>query len=255
SLHTNRLLLLSGVTVGSFIYAYGVQNDMWWKGERAEFHTNWREDWNSSLGADKIGHFYFGQSVATIYKHAFRWVGFSNENSVLYSGLFAFSYQTFLEIRDGFSKDYGFSWGDFGANLLGSMYPLLQYRIDVLKNFNLKVSYWPSERFKNNSNKYILDDYESTYHWLSIDINYWLPSEAAKIFPDFINLGIGHSVKGLDNLGSANHEFYIGIDWDLEALPGESGILKFVKDIFNLYHLPAPAIKFYPNFVWYGLRF
>jgi hypothetical protein len=242
------------VTTGAFVYAYGIQNNMWWKGEKSEFHTNWTEDWNSSLGADKIGHFYFGQAVATIYKHGFKWAGFSQEKSVLYSGLFTLSYQTFLEIRDGFSEDYGFSWGDFGANLLGSMYPYLQYQFETLNNFNFKVSYESSERFKNNSNRYILDDYESTYHWLSIDINYFLPQSAAEIFPDFINLGIGHSVKGLDYIGKAKHEFFIGLDWDLEALPGESGILKFLKETLNLYHLPAPTIKIYPNVVWYGLK-
>ena len=255
NINTNKLLILGGVSAGAFIYAYGVQNNMWWKGEKSEFHTNWTEDWNSSLGADKVGHFYFGQSVATLYKHGFMWVGYTEEKSTLYSGLFTFTYQTFLEIRDGFSKDYGFSWGDFGANLLGSMYPYLQYQYPLLNKYNFKISFDPSERFQNDSHAYILDDYESTYHWLSIDINQFLPSALENVFPDIINLGIGHSVSGLNFHGSENHEFFIGLDWDIKSLPGNNPFLKFLKETFNLYHLPAPTVKIYPNVVWYGLKF
>lgn len=250
-----KLTILTGVSAGAFIYAYGIQNNMWWKGEQSSFHFNWKQDWNASLGADKIGHFYFGSLVSKLYKHGFLWVGLSEKRSILYAGLFTFTYQTFLEIRDGFSKSYGFSLGDFGANLFGSMYQYFQYSYPALKNYNLKISYKPSKRFKNNSHYYIIDDYESTYHWLSIDINNLLPAAAAKVFPDIINLSIGHGVKGLGPNRSSEHEIFISLDWDLMALPGNSSLLKFLKETLNLYRLPAPAIKIYPNVVWYGIRF
>lgn len=255
SISMNRLLIVSGLSAGAFIYAYGIQNNMWWKGDPAYFHTNWNQDWNASLGADKIGHFYFGNLVSTIYKDAFNWVGLTKKNSFLYSGLFTLTYQTFLEIRDGFSKQYGFSWGDFAANSLGSMYPFLQQNYPILQNFNLKISYFPSERFKNGSNAYIMDDYESTYHWLSIDIDKLLPRSWDKYLPDFINIAIGHSVIGLDNQKYANHELYIGIDWDIKAVKTKSELLNSIMEILNKYHLPAPTVKVYPNIVWYGLKF
>lgn len=254
SIKTGRLYTFGAVTAGAFIYGYGLQNNMWWKGEYSDFHTNWREDWQSSLGADKIGHFYFGYSLTNIYKHGLNWAGFSKEKSLLYSGLFIFTYQTFLEIRDGFSKDYGFSWGDFSANLMGSMYPLLQNKFDILQNFNFKISFQPSERFKQNSHSYITDDYESTYHWLTIDIDDLFPSVDHFIFR-FFNVAIGHSVKGLDQSGNGKHEFFIGLDWDLRELPGNNKLFTFLKETLNLYHLPAPTIKIHPNIVWYGLKF
>ncbi len=255
SINTNRLLLVGGLSTGAFVYAYGIQNNMWWKGEKTNFHTNWTQDWNASLGADKIGHFYFGNLVSTIYKNAFHWIGFTKRNSLLYAGLFTLTYQTFLEIRDGFSKQYGFSWGDFAANSLGSMYLFIQDSYPELQNFNFKISYFPSQRFKNGSNAYIMDDYESTYHWLSIDVDKLLPGNWDKYFPDFINLAFGHSVNGLNNLKNANHEFYFGIDWDLQSIQSESELLNSFIEIINKYHLPAPTIKVYPNIVWYGLKF
>ncbi|MCP5064217.1 MAG: DUF2279 domain-containing protein [Ignavibacteriae bacterium] len=255
SLNTNRLLLVGGLTAGAFIYAYGIQNDMWWKGEPASFHTNWTQDWNASLGADKIGHFYFGNLVSTIYKDAFHWTGFSKKNSLLYAGLFTLTYQTFLEVRDGFSQQYGFSWGDFTANSLGSMYPFIQHNYPILQNFNLKISYSPSKRFENGSHAYIMDDYESIYHWLSIDFDKLLPGQWDDYVPDFINVAIGHSVTGLDNLNYRNHEFYFGIDWDLTSIRSESDLLNSIIEILNKYHLPAPTVKVYPNVIWYGLKF
>ena len=255
SINTNRLFIVGGVSSAAFIYAYGIQNNMWWKGEPSHFHSNWTQDWNYALGSDKLGHFYFGNLVSTIYKNSFQWVGFSKKHSYLYAGLFTLTYQTFLEIRDGFSKEYGFSWGDFAANSLGSMYPFLQYNYPVLKNFNLKISYSPSQRFKKGSNAYIMDDYESTYHWLSIDFDKLFPQSIGKVMPDFINIVIGHSVKGLNNLGSAKHEFYIGLDWDLKTIKTESKLLNSIIEILSKYHLPAPTIKIYPNVVWYGLKF
>ena len=255
SLHTNRLLIVGGISTATFIYAYGIQNNMWWKGEPSHFHSNWKQDWNYALGADKLGHFYFGSLVSTIYKNSFRWIGFNQKHSYLYAGLFTLTYQTFLEIRDGFSKQYGFSWGDFAANSLGSMYSYLQYNYPVLKSFNLKISYYPSQRFENGSNTYIMDDYESTYHWLSVDVNKLLPNNLRKYFPSFLNIAIGHSVNRLNNLDNANHEFYIGLDWNLAVVQTKSKLLNSIIEILNKYHFPAPTIKIYPNIVWYGLKF
>jgi len=254
SVSTDRLLILGGISTGAFVYAYGIQNSMWWKGEKSTFHSNWKNDWNASLGADKIGHFYFGYMLSNLYNFGFQWAGYDINKSLLYSGLVTFTYQTFLEIRDGFSKEYGFSWGDFGANTLGSFYPYLQNRYPILSNINFKISFEASERFKNNSNEYILDDYESTYHWLTFDITKILPSSANSIVPDFINLAVGHSVNGLSKNGKRNHEFFIGLDWDLEAIPTNIPILSKLLKAINLYHLPAPTIKIYPNIVWYGLK-
>ncbi len=255
SVNTKKLLLVSGISAGTFVYAYGIQNNMWWKGKPAKFHTNWQQDWTYALGSDKIGHFFFGNLVSTIYKNSFKWIGFSSKHSYLYAGLFTFAYQTFLEIRDGFSKQYGFSWGDFAANSLGSMYLYMQYNYPPLKNFNLKISYFPSARFRNGSNAYITDDYESTYHWLSINIKKLLPNKWGKYFPNFINIALGHGVKGLDNLKFGKHEIFVAVDWNLQAIKTKSKLLKSLLEILNKYHFPSPAIKIYPNIIWYGLKF
>ncbi|MBU0476229.1 MAG: YfiM family protein [Bacteroidetes bacterium] len=252
---TTKLAIIGGTTAAFFTYGYIIQNNIWWKGEKSSFHFNNSQDYKYSLNADKFGHFYFAQLATNIYSDLFQWSGIKKHNSLLYGGLVAFTFHTFTEVRDGFSSGYGFSWGDLTANLLGAAYPSMQNYYPNLKSFNFKISFYPSEKYKNGTHSHIPDDYESTYHWLAIDINKLLPKAAKEIFPDFIDIAIGHSVNNLDGFGGGNHELYLSLDWDFESLPGEGIFWKSIKRILNYYHFPAPAIKVYPNVVWYGIKF
>jgi len=249
-----KLSFIGTATLGGFIYGQALQKNLWWKGEKSPFHFNWKEDWAYALGADKFGHFYFPMLATNIYSDAFVWSGINKEQSLLYGGITALTYQSFTEIKDGFSKQWGFSWGDFSANALGSAYPFLQYKFPQLKNFNLKISFFTSERFKHGSNKVIFDDYESTYHWLSISIANYLPEKIRKYYPNFLNVAVGHSVKGFDT-NSGHREIFFSLDLKTDELPGNSPFLKFIKKYLNFYHFPMPAVKVYPNVVWYGLKF
>lgn len=249
-----KLSLIGGATLGGFIYGQAFQKNLWWKGDKSPFHFNWKEDWTYALGSDKFGHFYFPMLATNMYADAFVWSGINKERSLLYGGITALTYQSFTEIKDGFSKQWGFSWGDFSANVFGSAYPLLQYKYPQLKNFNMKISFFPSEHFKNGSNKVIFDDYESTYHWLSISIANYLPEEVRKYYPAFLNVAIGHSVKGFDT-NSRHREIYLALDLNTDELPGNSSFIKFMKKYLNFYHFPMPAVKVYPDVVWYGLKF
>lgn len=248
-----KLSIIGGVTLSGFIYGHSLQSKIFWTGKSSSFHFNWQQDWENYLGADKFGHFYFPYVVTHLYSDLFEWSGIEREQSLIYSGSLALFYQTYVEVFDGFTKDLGFSWGDMGANILGSVYPYLQEKNPVLKNFHFKISFYPSERFKQGSNEVIFDDYESTYHWLSINIHNFLPENIKKFYPSFINLSVGHSVNNLDF--DKNHELFLGLDWNLESLPGDFWLWKIIKKYLNFYHFPAPAVKIYPNVIWYGLKF
>lgn len=249
-INPTKLAIISTATVGGFIYAYAIQNDMWWKGEKSKFYSNGYQDWTYALGSDKFGHFYFGTIISKTYSDLFYWSGFSKRKSLFYGSLLSFSYQTFIEIRDGFSKNYGFSWGDFAANSLGSSLQLFRQEFEFLNYIDFKISYFPSERFKNNSNQYLIDDYESTYNWISVSPNKLIDDR----IPKFINFAVGHSVKnlGLDNV---HHEIFLSFDWNFKSISTKSSFLKKLFEYFDFYHFPAPAVKIYPNFVWYGLKF
>lgn len=250
-----KLGAIGGVTIGGFIYGHALQTDIWWKGEKSSFRFEWDYDWKYALGADKFGHFYFPYLMTNVYSDAFQWSGIEKKKSLYYAASLAFLYQTYIEVRDGFSKEWGFSWGDFAANTIGATYPILQDEIPFLKNINMKLSFYPSERFKNNSHSVIMDDYESTYHWLTFNIYNFLPDNIKSWYPQWINLAIGHGVRELDSPNGGRHEVFIALDWNLEALPGESSFIKLLKKYLNFYKLPAPAVQITPELVWFGLKF
>jgi hypothetical protein len=250
-----RLGVVSGVTAAGLVAGYAFQKNLWWKGEPSKFHLDWKHDWVYALGSDKLGHFYFPYAVTKLYGQVFAWCGVDTASSLWLAGGLGFAHQTFVEIRDGFSAEWGFSWGDFAANTLGAGYPIAQHYIAPLENFDMKISYYPSARFKAGGYRAIIDDYESTYHWLSIDVHNLLPAKARHYWPAWINIAVGHSVRDLDLHGAGHHELYLALDWNLEGLPGDGWFWNLVKRNLNLYHLPAPAVRIAPGVVWYGLKF
>ena len=255
-----RLAVVGGVTAIGITYGFILQKNLWWKGEKTDFYFNFDKDWRYAIGADKLGHFFFPYMVAGIYSQALEWTGMDSVSALWWGAGLGLSHQTFVEIRDGFSKDngggyLGFSWGDMSANLLGTAFPLLQQHSPFLRNFSVKVSYFPSAQFKAGAKSVIFDDYESTYHWLSVNVKNLLPKTIASYYPGWINLAIGHSVKQLDGIGGGNHEFFVGIDWNLAGVPIEGEFWRTVAKTLGYYHFPAPAVKIYPNVVWYGLKF
>jgi len=248
-----KLFILGASSALVFIYAYGIENTMWWKGEKSSFHFNWQQDWTYALGADKFGHFFFGYFLSSLYSRGLQWCNINLQKSLLYSSIISLTYQTFVEIRDGFSRRYGFSWGDFIADIFGSFMPYFQNNIDFIKELRFKISYYPSERFKHNSNRYIIDDYESTFDWISFPLNKLLPKKL-RIFPSFLNIAFGHSVQGLESK-FPRHRLFLSLDFNAEAIPLKGKFWKNFLRIINFYHFPAPAIQIYPGVIWYGLKF
>lgn len=238
-----RTVIVSAALTGGFVYGHVLSTDLWWKGERSAFHFDWEHDWTYSLGADKLGHAYFPYAASRVLAQGFEWCGYSPSTSQWLGSGVALTYQTYTEIRDGFSAAWGFSWGDMGANIIGAGLPILQQEIPHLRNYTYKISYHPSARFRNGSNKSIIDDYESSYHWLSVDVGGLMPERWNINWPRWLNIAVGHSVKDLDDMGGGRHELWLSLDWNLEGLPGDGWLWNAMKRTLNVYHLPAPAIR------------
>lgn len=249
-----RLSLVAGGTVGGFVWAHALQNDLWWKGTWVPFHVNWSQDWSYALGADKLGHATFPFMASRAYGMAFRWCGMDTTASVWASSGLALAYQSYIEVRDGFSQDYGFSPSDMVANVLGAGLPVAQHYVPALRPFTLQVSFWPSQAFRQGSHNAIIDDYTSTTHWVSVTMADVVPSDWTW-YPQWLNLAVGHSVENLDGKGGGNHVFLLSLDWNLQRLPGIPAWLRDVFHVLHTYHLPAPAVRLYPTVAWFGLRF
>ncbi len=250
-----RLSIVGGATIGGFVVGHAVLNDLWWKGSRTDFHINTDQDYRYALNADKLGHATFAYIATTTYADLFRWTGMDSAQAVWSAAGVATAYQTYIEVRDGFSEKYGFSWGDIAANMVGISLPVLKHYYPSLRPFDLQVSFWPSQDFRNGYYNAIIDDYTSTTHWLSVNIHDLAPTSTFKDVPAWLGLAIGHSVQNLDGMGGGQHRVFVSLDWNLSRIEGLPPWLRDIMRTLHLYHLPAPAVQISPNVVWYGIRF
>lgn len=248
------LAVVGGITLATGIGLHIYQRNAWWKDQRRSFH--FMNDNYYALGIDKVGHFYAGGLLAHLFSSGFEAGNMQSEQAAIYGSLASIIYEMYIEIEDGYGPDWGFSPGDAAGDILGTGFALSQYYFPFLKNFQFKFSYYPSPEFRAGLHKgNSIDDYEGQKYWLSIRIKNLLPESISNIWPSFLNIAGGMSVKNLDGSGGGNREFYIALDIDTEAIPLYGGVWQFIKNSLNYIHIPMPGIRVSPTVAFFVFCF
>ena len=253
----SRLVVVAGGCVTGVVLIHTYQQNAWWKGARGQFHV--QEDLNYACNVDKIGHFYGAGILTYTLSKSLQWANVGERDALLYGAVGSTLFQTYVEIEDGFARDWGFDRVDFLADILGAWYPVAQYHVPFLRNFSLKASYSPKTPSGAGAfpgqQKTIFDDYEGQTFWLSLKIKNLLPGDASSLWPGFLCLGVGCAVR--DNLTPNRHLVWLlAPDLDMtEIIPPTTPFLKTLGEILNFIHLPMPAVQIAPGVVWYGLYF
>ena len=112
----------------------------WYKDyPQGKFHFfNDNKEW---LQMDKIGHALSAYAESKASTEVWRWTGISRNKRILLGGLSGATYQTIIEILDGYSTEWGWSWGDFTANALGSGLLISQELLWDEQRVDLKFSF------------------------------------------------------------------------------------------------------------------
>jgi hypothetical protein len=219
---------------GTMAYSAGV----WWVNDYSRFHF-WNAPWFDGLGVDKIGHMYTSYALYTSLHELLLWGGHDPNEAFWWSaGVTAF-HGLMVEVGDGFSQ-YGFDYRDVAFNYLGLAYAIVQTKVPFLRNFNMKWSlYYP---MKHHSFK-INDLYLYHIYWMSFNVENLLPSEAKPYWPAFLQIAFG--VGAEDNF--ATRTYNLSLDYDLEKIPVDGKDVNLIKRLLNLFHFPAPGVKFAPG--------
>lgn len=111
-----------GVAIANItLYSAGMAGlyNMWYKHfPQSKFHFfNDNVEW---VQTDKIGHAYSAYAESKASMELWRWKGISRKKRILIGYFSGADYQTVIETLDGFSSQWGLSWGDFAANIAGS---------------------------------------------------------------------------------------------------------------------------------------
>ncbi len=245
----------AGLYAGSFI---GL-NELWYAGyPKSDFH--FIDDNAEWYGLDKLGHATTAYYIGYYMQPVFQWSGMSRKASIWTAGGLSFAYQSTIEILDGFSTQWGASWGDWLANFGGSALFVSQELIWKEQRFMLKMSYWPSEYAEKRPNllgsnfaERLLKDYNAQTYWLTCNIWSFLPNRNASWFPPWLNLAVGYGANGM--LGGFSNppefasipryqQFYLSLDIDFTKIKTRSKFLRTLFKVISVVKFPAPAIEF-----------
>lgn len=251
----NRLLLFGGVALGVGTVVHIYQSNAWWQEQSSKFRIV--NDWNYALWIDKVGHFFGTHLLAHAFSGAYDAAQIQAEESAVLSAVSALAFELFIEIEDGFGPDWGFSPGDALFDVLGSGFYVSQYYYPFLKNIQPKISYYPSEEFREGRHKsgIIIDDYEGQIYWMGIRVKNILPYQMAKYWPSYLMISVGMGVSDLDGKGNGIREFYVSLDLDTEQIPLYGGFWQFVKNTLNYIHFPMPGIRITPKTAFFAVVF
>ena len=242
-------IALTGVAVYDFAF-YQTLKKPWWSGEPSDFHIV--NDWwgNYSLEVDKLAHAYAGQSMTLISAQAYEWTGMTRRQALLWGGVTSLLTLTQVEILDGFTKKFGFSPGDYAANIAGAFYPLAQEVWSPLRVVNFKMSYH-GRRFEPNaytglSEPNRLEDYNRQTFWLAVHMKSILPEPVRGWWPSWLQLAAGYGVDGafMEDRGARTREYYLGLDFDPSRIDTGIAFLDTLFAPFRYIHLPAPCVRF-----------
>jgi hypothetical protein len=234
--------------------------------EKESFHFfNDLKEWNQM---DKAGHIWSSYQLSRASTATWKWAGLSEKKSIFLGSASALAYQSIIEINDGFSADWGFSWSDMAANVIGTGAFTAQQLGWNEQRIQIKFSYsgfdYPPDQverrnqlFGENSIERILKDYNSQTYWASINLKSFFKQSK---FPAWLNVSFGYGAEGM--LGGFENkwtdkdgnevtrydverlrQFYLAPDIDLTKVKTRSKFLRSVFFLVNMIKIPAPTIS------------
>ena len=252
-----RNLVLYGGGGAAALSLAGLYNLWYADYEQSPIHST--DDWNNWLQMDKIGHATTTYVVGQSGYDAFRWTGMSEKKATWIGGSVGLGYLTVVEVMDGFSSGWGWSWGDFAFNMAGAGLFIGQQLGWKEQRMMLKYSYSPSpyadmnpELLGENASQRWLKDYNGQTYWLSINPRSFT-GESMKWWPKWLNVAPGYGAEGMITADGSPHpdypdverqrQYYFSVDIDLRRIPMKSGFWKTLVHTFSFIKIPAPTIQ------------
>ena len=186
----------------------------WYSGtETGGFHFyNDNREW---LMMDKLGHANSCYNFANIGYEALVMTGLDERRSLLYGAPLGITIMTMVEVFDGLSGNWGFSWGDMTANILGTGLFMGQQALWHEQRIALKYSYHNSGLAKYNVSNpltmerdYIMgrdwldrlyEDYGGITIWAAFDVKSLFMNDDSR-YPSWLGWAVGFGAEGMTGL-------------------------------------------------------
>lgn len=236
---------------------------------KAKLHSfNDSREW---LQVDKVGHYYGTWIESRANNELWKWTGMERKKRIWISGLTSFAFQTTIEYLDGKSAEWGWSWSDFGANVLGSSTFIAQelawdeQRIKLKWSFHKKtykdisLNQRSDELFGKSSPERFLKDYNGQTYWASTNLKSFFPK--LKI-PAWLGISVGYGADGMfggeENIArdasgtiifdrrdiKRYRQWYLAPDIDLSKIKTKSKAVHFILMVLSAFKFPTPSLEF-----------
>jgi len=233
-------------------------NQLWYKDyPQTNFHVlNDNDEW---LQMDKMGHVFTAYQLGRLGANVLNWSGVQKKDQLIYGATLGFVFLTTVEVFDGFSEEWGFSWGDILANTMGTGFYIGQELLWQEQRITLKYSFHQTKYALQRPDKLgdgfleeLLKDYNGQTYWLSANLHSFF--KESKI-PSWLNVAFGYGAddmlmgnnEAVDNLfisQSPKRQYFLSLDVDLTKIKTNSHFLKTLFDVFNLIKVPFPTVEF-----------
>ena len=273
----------TAASAGTAVF-YGTLSTLLWHAWYKDFEqTSLRskDDSRQWLGMDKAGHFFTTYHYSRCAYSGLQWTGARRGRSIVAAVGTGMLLQTTLEVMDGYSAAWGFSWHDMAANAAGAGLFATQeliwrdQRVNV-KFSNRRVAYddtpldpvgdtggptssllRQAERlYGSTPGERLIKDYNGQNLWLGFNPAVLLGKDAKL---PWLNIAVGYSAHDMYGpLGDSwregpfryqapadqrrQREYALSLDIDFERLPVRPGLLRTVLTFANMVKVPAPAV-------------
>ena len=224
--------------------------------EQQPFHFT--PDWNNWNQMDKMGHAWSAYSIGTGGYDLLRWTGVGERQAAFISAGYGWGFLMTVEVMDGFSSGWGFSWGDVAFNTAGSGLFLAQQLGWHEQRFQVKFSYHPTEYAAYRPDllgseplERVLKDYNGQTYWLNTNLHDF----GVAWMPEWLVLSVGYGSTGMISaepdpaLEAANgvvrqRRILLSVDLDLTRIKTKSAFLNGLFSVVNVLKIPAPTLSF-----------
>ena len=146
-------LWTAGTVMGSYLAIYTWAYFAWYRGrnlneELVVSDEGWFESSTYAGGADKLGHMYSNYLMNRSTTAVLRKGGMRPASSSLLATALTASFFTLIEVKDGYHRGFGFSWGDMAFNTLGNALAITMDNGPWLdERFSFRLEYLPTDRY------------------------------------------------------------------------------------------------------------
>lgn len=257
--YDGKCLRNTGIGLGAAMAGTLVLLDQAWYADydRAAFHTF--DDSGEWLQMDKGGHFFNVYQMGRFGHVLFARCGTSRKASIWAGGSLGLLFLTGVEVLDGTSAEWGFSWSDMAANTAGTAVFIGQELLWDEQRIQVKLSSHPTDYARLRPDllgeglaEEVLKDYNGHTFWLSANLKSFMPQSR---LPDWLNVSVGYGAEGmisafplepLDGVAQDHRyrQYYLAPDLDLTRIKSRSKVVRTALFILNGIKVPMPTLEF-----------